>query len=493
MYKLYGQAVPGKKHKGQASTVAEQVTDDLWELHLNGQQGLGVVPINDDATCIWGAIDVDIKEYPDFTMEEAEKRITAAELPLVACRSKSGGGHLYLFLKEPAPAVLVRRRLHEWMHLLRYPGVEVFPKQDALASETDTGSWINMPYFDAENTVRWAIYKGQRLSAGAFLEYAESRKITVDELEELTQAEPEELKGAPPCIQYLAAHKERINARNNYLFNLAVYLKKRYGDGDLSDLMQRLLELNRKILGEKCLKTKELRGTVQKSFMKKDYFYKCKDDPIASVCDKTRCRDCEFGIGGGEELGVEMTDLECFGTEPTIYHLTINGKRVRLEGAEFLQNQNKFGIKCMEFVQLMPVNLKPGPWRTLVNELLQNAITVEIPEDTSVNGLLWHLVNTFCTGHNVNRQEAALVDGSAYGDGVNVYFTLPDLLHFLETARFPRAMNQGNLVSQFLMAKGATTAERTVQGKKLTVWTIPRAILNEATERRDVPIDKPEL
>lgn len=494
-YRLFGPAVPGQKHKGQASTVAEPVTDELWELHLAGQQGLGVVPITDDATCLWGAIDVDIKEYPGFTTEEAEKRITESELPLVVCRSKSGGGHLYLFLTEPAQAALVRRRLHEWAHVLQYPGVEIFPKQDALASDSDTGSWINMPYFDAENTARYAIFRGARLSAEAFIEYATARRISPEKLESITQEEPEHLKGAPPCLQFLASHPERISGnRNNFLFSVAVYLKKRYPDEDQDALFKRILDMNKRILGRDALPIKELRGTINKSFMKKDYFYKCSDQPLVNVCDKTRCRDCEFGIGGTQELGVEITDLEAFGTEPTIYHMTVNGRRIRLEGSEYLMDQRRFALKCLDRLRFMPAQLKAAPWRELVNGLMQTVVEVETPEDTSPDALMWYYVNVFCTGHNVARQEAALVDGGAYGDDVNVYFTMPDLLHFLETMRFPRAMQQGNMVANFLLAKGASVDERVVSGKRLTVWAIPRNLLNQATERRDVRIEgKPEF
>jgi hypothetical protein len=52
---------------------------------------------NEDDACLWGAIDID--QYP-LDHSEVLKRLSRLELPLVVCRSKSGGAHLYLFFKE---------------------------------------------------------------------------------------------------------------------------------------------------------------------------------------------------------------------------------------------------------------------------------------------------------------------------------------------------------------------------------------------------------
>jgi uncharacterized ion transporter superfamily protein YfcC len=45
-------------HVGEAVTVTGEVTEALWEQHLSGRQGIGIIPIRDDSTCVFGAIDV---------------------------------------------------------------------------------------------------------------------------------------------------------------------------------------------------------------------------------------------------------------------------------------------------------------------------------------------------------------------------------------------------------------------------------------------------
>ena len=103
----YGQYQPGErgdngKQKGKAFIVRGQVTDELWSNHLEGKgPALGIIPITEDNSCRWGCIDID--EY-NFDHTSFIKSIRDHKLPLIVCRSKSGGAHVFLFTKENIPA-----------------------------------------------------------------------------------------------------------------------------------------------------------------------------------------------------------------------------------------------------------------------------------------------------------------------------------------------------------------------------------------------------
>ena len=60
-----GQSINGKA-SGKAFILKQPVTDQLWIDHINGKDpSLGIIPIRDDSSCIWGCIDIDT--YPlDF-------------------------------------------------------------------------------------------------------------------------------------------------------------------------------------------------------------------------------------------------------------------------------------------------------------------------------------------------------------------------------------------------------------------------------------------
>ena len=91
IYTLEGKPKPGRKHKGTARTVAakdQPLTQHLYEQHLKGQQGLGIVPIDEKSMCRFGAVDIDV--YDGLDHEQINAIIVEKNLPLVPTRSKSG-------------------------------------------------------------------------------------------------------------------------------------------------------------------------------------------------------------------------------------------------------------------------------------------------------------------------------------------------------------------------------------------------------------------
>ena len=100
-YRIKSEREDGKQ-AGQAVVVRKPPTDDLWDRHLNGiEPSLGIIPIRSDNTCIWGCIDID--QYP-IDHKALVQKIADLGLPLVVCRSKSGGAHVFLFTRNPVPA-----------------------------------------------------------------------------------------------------------------------------------------------------------------------------------------------------------------------------------------------------------------------------------------------------------------------------------------------------------------------------------------------------
>src|SRR5690606_4115987 len=139
---------------GGMETVKKKITMSDFERHLSGKVGVGVVPIMDDDQCWFGAIDIDAHgDTPDIELDELEEGIRENDLPLVLCRSKSGGAHLYVFMTEPVAAKTMRKVLSNWAGILGHAGVEIFPKQESLpesGGEKQLGNWINLCYFSAD-------------------------------------------------------------------------------------------------------------------------------------------------------------------------------------------------------------------------------------------------------------------------------------------------------------------------------------------------------
>jgi len=64
----------GTKVKGKSFVKRQPVTDNLWQKHLNGEENLGIIPINDDNQCRWGCIDID--SYAGFDHKKLIDKIT---------------------------------------------------------------------------------------------------------------------------------------------------------------------------------------------------------------------------------------------------------------------------------------------------------------------------------------------------------------------------------------------------------------------------------
>ena len=75
------------KLTGKATTVREPVTKELWQQHLEGKTGLGVIPINDESLCKFGAIDIDTYDG-SIDLPKINAAIEELKVPLFPCASK---------------------------------------------------------------------------------------------------------------------------------------------------------------------------------------------------------------------------------------------------------------------------------------------------------------------------------------------------------------------------------------------------------------------
>ena len=460
----------GKK-QGKAITIKTSgPTVDFWEKHLLGNYGLGVIPINDDNMCHWGCIDVDV--YP-LDIAELVSKIEKLKLPLVVCRSKSGGAHILLFVSEPVGAGDMQDKLREVSAGLGYGGVEIFPKQrQVLADRGDIGSWLNMPYYGGEDSTRYGLSeKGEALNIDDFLTHAISRQLTtVDELFKIEIATVvDDLEGGPPCLKILLKQGFPEGTRNNGLFNVAVYLQKAHPE----EWKDRLEEYNRKYF-QPPLPAREVMNLISQH-EKKDYNYKCNDEPIKSYCNPTKCKTCKFGVGAGHDAPV-FSSLAKLNTQPPLWFMSVNDKRLELT-TEQLQNQIRFQRVCMETLNVMPPKMKEISWQGLVQQLLENGLEIiEVSEDASVQGQFNELLESFCTDiAQASTREEMLLGKPWTNEGVT-HFRIRDLMEYLLRHRFMDMRT--NQVASKLKDMGAEHIFFNIKGRGVNAWGIP-AYMNE--------------
>ena len=437
-FDLTGKETNGKR-KGKARVVRAKRTLATFEKHLKGDQGVGIVPINETNASFFGAIDID--QYPlDHTA--IVKTIHRQKLPLIVCRSKSGGGHVYLFLKEPVPAETLQNKLKELASEIGCAaGTEIFPKQIQLVLERgDTGNFLNLPYFDHENGLRYAFKQdGSAATLAEFVEMAEATAIAPQELESLLEKEivevDERIKNGPPCLQILLRQGFPEGTRNNGLFNLGVYLRKAFPN----DWETKILEYNQTVL-KPPLDLSEV-NIVAEQLRKKNYQYKCSDQPICNFRNRDLCRSRRYGIGGNADTP-RIANLRKYDSEPPLWFLDVNGSPVELD-TEALQRQPKFQILCMEQINTMPRTMNRTAWEAQMNALLLTMVETEgaiihTSEDTSIRGQFYELLEEFTTHMQaaLDREEILLRRPWKNESNNRTYFRLKDLEAFLKRQRF---------------------------------------------------------
>ena len=421
----------GRNGKTEANSrvVREPLTEELVKNHLEGKHGVGAIPITKENECYFGAIDID--QY-DLDHKGLIAKILKFKLPLVVCRSKSGGAHLFCFLKQPTQAKIFREYLTEIAGALGYARAEIFPKQDSILSERgDVGNFINLPYFKSQQTMRYAFDdKGKAMNLEQFLDVVEKKRTLVANLENINYGESREVfADGPPCLQNYVSVGKVDNNRNIFLSQCAPYCKAKYSDNWKNSLE----EINQRHCAPP-LPASEL-VSLQNQYQKKDYFYQCNIEPNSSFCNKEVCKSRKFGIGNKSDHAAELSGLTIMLSDPKLVFLDVNGGRLEIT-MDHLQNQHLFQKACMEQLMFMPSKIKETDWVTKVNEMLKHAVQLEVPRELTVDGQFYDLLETFCTSRIRAQSSEELFMGKPWTEDGKTMFMINGLMEFLRQRNF---------------------------------------------------------
>ena len=414
------QPTNGEKLKGKSFIKREPVTLEHYQNHLKGiEPTLGIVPIRDDNTCIWGCIDVD--SYAGFDHIKLLNKIKLFKLPLVVCRSKSGGAHIFLFSRKFIEAKIMRDKLLEIRAVLGFANAEVFPKQIELKSEEDTGNFLNLPYFQGDKTTRYAFtQEGKAATLEEF--YVLANESSSSDVSRIKVERPQsEFSDGPPCIETLAAEKISEGGRNAALFHFAVFAKKKW-----KNWKERVSWFHENYMtGE--LDQNEI-DIVKKQHEKKDWGYKCKDEPMCSHCDKALCRTRKHGIGNAPTFP-ELSDLQEIKLENPYYYLNVDGKRLKLDSPKHLRQPSLFEEACIAGVGILPPTMKTKDWKALVNGLLAGREIIEAPEGMKTEDQLLEHLEDYCSDRRQTKRKEDIERGNVWSDEESHHFKFRHFFH----------------------------------------------------------------
>ena len=418
------------KHEAKSFTKKEPVTDLLWQRHLNGDEpALGIVPIREDNRCKWGCIDIDT--YP-FDHKAFIKKIRDKDIPMILFRSKSGGAHVFLFTKEFVAASLMRERLKKIAGILGYAKTEIFPKQDYIrADRGDTGSFLNVPYHGSDKSVRYAFNdNGEPLNLEEFFKLYDKYSLTEKELFNLKISETNDsddlLKGAPPCLQAILKDGMSQGGRNTMMYNIGVYLKKRFPSEWQTKMHLYDQQYMKPSLGHSEIES--LIGSVSK----KDYQYQCKLSPLIDFCNAKICSKREFGVGD-DVPPPEITGLSKYPSDPPIYFVTIDGESVEVDNAT-LHDHEKFSMACMDQISMPMLPIGKIVWRKLLRTLFAKLHTLDAPESSKIDVQIKDLLADF-----INKAPGKKIDdlkrGLPFTEDGSTHFKFTDFWKYLQRSK----------------------------------------------------------
>ena len=446
-YQKGDRATNGNKQGGKAFIVRKNVSDDLWEKHLQGEgPALGIIPITEDNTCRWGCIDID--EY-NFDHSKLIQSIRNLNLPLIVCRSKSGGAHVFLFTTEFISASLMQSTLKKMSAVLGYEGSEIFPKQtEILVERGDTGNFLNLPYHNEMKGLRYAINdNGSGCTLEEFYKLYDVYSCSKEEVEKIKIKEKkieEAFPSGPPCLNKLASTGFGEGSRNNALFNIAVYYKQSKPD----TWEDEIVKANMKFM-EPPLSNSEVQQLI-KSVNRKGYDkYRCKDAPINSVCQAGLCRTKRFGVGFGEEEMPQLGSLTKYTSNPPQWFLDVGETRIELK-SEQLYNAGMFALACLDQAnKIVPVP-KVQDWKQhFLKPMMANLQEVEPLQSLDpINEITSHLQDW-----TTNRQSARTLDDIfnklPFTEDEFTYFRLEDFYAFLKKNNWEMdKIKTGNLIKR---------------------------------------------
>lgn len=493
--------------KKSAKTVREPVTIDLWQRHLDGEEPLGIIPIREDSLCFWGSIDVD--DY-DGDLIELVRKVKEEKLPLVPCRSKSGGLHLFQFLLDPQPAKAVQTSLKNMAAQLGLPPkTEIFPKQTTInAKRADVGNWIVMPYLGTtyggkikeQNGVKPT---GAEMSLTEFLRVAYAARVSSKDFPRLavrpatspTDADDAALlAGAPVCLVRLALFGVVKGERNETLFNLGVYARKSHP----TSWKDKIARLNH-VYCKPPLSFEEVNAIV-KSLGKKDYAYRMGK---GGMCSEGECANACFAAAS--ELPWRITRIaRVKNSDPASWTVWVDDAAVEGLTTVEIMDLHRFRSAVREKAMRFLPSLTKVQWESM--QVALSTEEIERAEDIGIEATFDVLFEEFLTNRLVGDRPEALLGNKPYENEAEgrFYFTMHGLIRHLNRETSGRAQRSvfdagyaarqiKRLGGDVLRNSAGRAIPKTIKGRSVRVWWVPSTAVQRMPPAEAAPLPEPKV
>lgn len=398
------------KLESSSKLIYDSVTPAIIQKHLQGQLSIGIAPIKEDSTVNFCAIDID--NY-DYDLQDIINAIYDFSLPICPCFSKSKKLHLYIFFSHSIQASDAIDICIFYKNLFACaPKTEIFPKQSSTKSANKFYSWINLPYFEADNKDNWRklVTKEGTVDLPSALKIMKEKRLSYKE--HLEFIDSIEYKDAPPCVlSGLILRDIPQGQRNNWLFSVGVYLRMKDENVDLSE---KLPLINQSL--KYPIEESELYNTIIKGFNRKSYFYMCS---AMERCNKSLCRQKAYGVDSIQSTGLDYGELTQYMTDPPYYEWIVNGQKLVFWNEQEIISQNKFRALCLRQLHLVPRQIENNKWAKILTRACEHIKVVDQAEasgDFTSGSTFFDLTCSFFNNHRKADNITQIQLGRVYQD-----------------------------------------------------------------------------
>ena len=412
--------------------------------HLQGKISIGVQPCTLNKTAQFGCIDIDPPDYGQFKIEKYLSLFQQYKLPLIPILSKSGGLHCYIFLKEPIKAIDLIDGLKAFLLPLGLkPTTEIFPKQKELKEDekgdTKPGNFINLPYYNNGQSVRYALDKNNsKLDLASFIKVAEASRISKQDLEKLVEeTHANILKGAdpefddgPPCLA-LCSKTKLDDGRDRFMYNYMVFAKKKYKD----KWPDQVAKANYNYLEDPWDKTK-LDSKIA-AWRKDTAGHTCYEEPIKDKCMRGVCYSRPFGVSSdGISVFPDITDFQIIKYVEPEYRFQVvmpsdDKVEVIVANTKLMTTQKEVLNLIWEQTGVYFEPLKPKDYRAKLNEWRNGCETIYPPKGTQIADRLHDELYQYCINGPQAKQRGQIKNGACYTNDGNHYFKFTSFIQHL--------------------------------------------------------------
>ena len=469
------------KIKPKYTWAKESIQPIHYQQHLDGKISIGIQPCTKEGKTSFGCIDVDPKNYKEFNIPILLSYIEKYNLPLVPCRSKSGGLHIYLFLKEEISAQQIRDALLTLLLPLELKRTtELYPKQVELIPDEDgnlSGNFINLPYFNKNETNRYAIDKNNtQLSLEQFIKIVYERQLTPQQLGALViRCEEEVLKGGdpefqdgPPCLQRISKTKLG-DGRDRFMYNYMVFAKKKYKE----KWPDKVNEANKYFKIPWSLK--EINDKI-KHWSKDTAGHTCNDEILEPKCMKHICVKRTYGVASdATSVFPLISGLQIIHyTTPRLRFMVEkpDGKPVQCEATDptAMTTQKKLLDLIWLQAHFYPDPLPPKQYRVFLNQVIKNPTVIHPAQGTQDKDQLYQHLYTFCVNSAQADSKTDILGGLCWTDNGYHYFLFSAFFETLPQRWKMDSKDTGILMKQELGIEVNFPID--IAGKTHKVWRL---------------------